>query len=95
MDLLFATWTLRFAVLAAVAVAAVSLQAGCTLLDAVDRGLAAAAGFTVAGRLLVGYFESPDRRMIRMRRKREELRARRARAAAGAAGRRSTVSKTA
>ncbi len=83
MEIIFATWTLRFAILAAVAVAGVSVSVGTPILDAVDRGLAAAAGFTLAGRWLVGYFEPPERRMLKARRRREELRAKRLKQTAG------------
>jgi hypothetical protein len=53
MQLLVATWTLRIAIVAALAVGGVSYQAGAPVIDCVDRALAAAVGFTLAGRLLM------------------------------------------
>ena len=98
MELLLATWTLRFALFAAVAVTGVSISAGTPVLESVDRGLAAAVAFSLGGRVLMGFFEPPERRLVRMRKRREELRTKRLKAGAGSAGRRaanSTVSRTA
>ena len=75
MELLVATWTLRVAIVAAVAVSGASITAGTPVVDSVDRGLAAAVLFTFAGRWLVGFLEPPERRLLRMRKKREARRA--------------------
>jgi hypothetical protein len=75
MQLLVATWTLRIAVLAALAVGGASYQAGVPVVDCVDRALAAAVGFTLAGRLLQGWLEPPEVKMLRMRKRREAKRA--------------------
>jgi hypothetical protein len=75
MDLLIATWTLRVAVVAALAVGGASISAGTPVVESVDRGLAAAVVFTFAGRWLAGWLEPPERRLLRMRKKREARRA--------------------
>ena len=102
MELLVATWTLRIAIVAALAVGGASLSAGTPVVDAVDRGMAAAVVFTFAGRWLVGWLEPPERRLLRMRKKREARRAKAARAAkpdvaarAAARSKSSTVSRSA
>jgi hypothetical protein len=74
MELLVATWTLRIAVIAALAVGGVSYQAGGAAVDCVDRALAVAVGFTVAGRLLMTWLEPPEKKMLRMRKKRDAKR---------------------
>jgi hypothetical protein len=75
MDLFVATWTLRVAILAALAVGGASMSAGTPAVESVDRGLAAAVAFTFAGRWLAGWLEPPERRLLRMRKKREARRA--------------------
>lgn len=75
MELLIATWTLRIAVVAALAVGGASLQSGAPAVDCVDRALATAVAFTLFGRLLVGWLEPPERKMMRMRMKRDARRA--------------------
>lgn len=70
MELLVATWTVRFAFVAAVGVLAISLSAGSVLVDAVLRAAIAAFVFTFAGRLLIGFLETPDQRMHRLRNER-------------------------
>jgi hypothetical protein len=75
MQLLVATWTLRIAIVAALAVGGVSYQSGASAIDCVDRALAAAVGFTLAGRWLMGWLEPPEVRMLKMRRRREKKRA--------------------
>jgi predicted lipid-binding transport protein (Tim44 family) len=69
-ELLVATWTVRFAFIAAVAVLAISLSAGSVLVDAVLRAAVAAFVFTFAGRLLIGFLETPEQRMHRLRNER-------------------------
>ena len=71
MELLVATWVLRIAVVAALAVGGASYQAGTPLVDCVDRALLVAVAFTFAGRWLIGWLEPPERRLVRMRKKRE------------------------
>jgi hypothetical protein len=66
-ELLVATWTVRLAFVAAIAVLSISLSAGSVLVDAVLRAAVAAFVFTLAGRLLIGFLERPDQRMHRLR----------------------------
>jgi len=75
MQLLVATWTLRIALVAAFAVGGVSYQAGASAIDCVDRALAVAVGFTLAGRWLLGWLEPPEVRVLKMRMRREAKRA--------------------
>jgi hypothetical protein len=84
MELLVATWTLRVAIVAALAVGVASYGAGSSLIDCVDRALFAAVGFTFAGRLLAGWLEPPETKMLRLRRKREAQRAKARKSGAGA-----------
>lgn len=74
MELLVATWTMRLSIVAALAVGFVSYQAGAATLDCVDRSLAAAVAFLIAGRMLIGWLEPPEKKMIRMRMKRAKKR---------------------
>jgi hypothetical protein len=82
MELLVATWTLRIAVVAALAVGGASLQSGAPAIDCVDRALATAVVFTLFGRLLVGWLEPPERKMMRMRKRRDARRAKQMKSAA-------------
>jgi hypothetical protein len=100
MELMVATWTLRVAALAALAVGYVSYQANASMVDCVDRAMAVAVGFTFAGRWLAGFLEPPEVKMLRMRKKREAKRAksRKSGSSQQAAARRqsaSTISRTA
>ena len=81
MDLFVATWTLRIAVASALAVGFFSYQSGAGLMDCVDRALAAAVAFTLAGRFVLGWLEPPEVKMMRMRKKREARRKKRPAAA--------------
>jgi len=81
MELLVASWTIRIAIIAALAVGGASYLGGTSAITAVDRAMAAAVLFTFAGRWLVGFLEPPERRLSRMRQKREARRAKTARAA--------------
>lgn len=67
MELLVATWTLRLALGSALLVAWISSSAGVGLVDAVIRGAFAAFVFTLAGRQLIGWLETPEQRMHRLR----------------------------
>ena len=82
MDLFIATWTLRIAIVAALAVGGASYESGAPMMDCVDRALAVAVGFTLAGRFLVSWLEPPEVKMMRMRKKREAKRAKAMKAAA-------------
>lgn len=99
MELLVATWTMRVAIVAAMAVGYVSYQAGASTLDCVDRALAAAVAFLIAGRFLIGWLEPPEKKMLRMRIKRAKKRAKNRKAPSadrlGEARAQSTISRTA
>ena len=75
MELLVATWTMRVAIVAALAVGLVSYQAGAATVDCVDRSLAAALAFLIAGRRLISWLEPPEKKMLRLRIKRAKKRA--------------------
>ncbi len=75
MELLVATWTMRVAIVAALAVGYVSYAAGAATLDCVNRALAAAVAFLIAGRMLISWLEPPEKKMLRMRIKRAKKRA--------------------
>jgi len=75
MELLVATWTMRVAIVAALAVGYVSYQAGAATIDCVDRALMAAVAFLIAGRMLIGWLEPPEKKLLRMRIKRAKKRA--------------------
>jgi membrane protein implicated in regulation of membrane protease activity len=70
MELLVATWIMRVAIVAALAVGFVSYQSGAATIDCVDRALASAVAFLIAGRWLIGWLEPPEKKMLRMRIKR-------------------------
>ena len=74
MQLLVATWTLRVAIVAALAVGGASYESGASVIDCVDRALLVAVGFTFAGRWLSGWLEPPEAKLLRMRRRRQAKR---------------------
>jgi len=74
MQLLVATWTLRVAIVAAVAVGGASYQSGASAIDCVDRALLVAVGFTFAGRWLAGWLAPPEAKMLRLRKRRQTKR---------------------
>lgn len=74
MELLVATWTLRLALVGSLAVAAISVSAGATIIDAVERAVVAAFALTLLGRLLIGWLQTPEQRMLKLRRRREAAR---------------------
>lgn len=98
MELLVATWTLRVAIAAALAVGGVSISVGTPVIDSIDRAMAAAVAFTFAGRWLAGWLEPPEARLLRMRRRRDARRAKGTKTGARRAPNRaseSTISRTA
>ena len=70
MELLVATWTLRLALVGSLAVIGASLSAGATLVDAVERAVVASFALTFLGRQLVGWLETPEQKMLRLRARR-------------------------
>jgi hypothetical protein len=67
MELLVATWTVRLAFIGALGVAGISLAAGSLLPDAVIRAAFVAFVFTFGGRQLIGFLETPEQRLARLR----------------------------
>jgi hypothetical protein len=84
MNLLIATWTLRFSIVAALAVGGASYSAGAPAVECMDRALAAAVLFTLGGRWLMGWMEPPEQKMLRRRKRREARKSKDGLAAAGA-----------
>lgn len=74
MELLVATWTLRLALVGALAVGGLSFSAGTPLVESIDRAAIAAFAFTFLGRQIVGWLETPEQRVLRMRARREKSR---------------------
>jgi hypothetical protein len=70
MELLVATWTLRIAFLGAIVVGWLTVAAGGTPVDAVDRAALAAFAFTFLGGKLIGWLETPEQKMHRLRARR-------------------------
>jgi hypothetical protein len=83
MELLVATWTVRFAFFGALGVFGISLAAGSLVPDAVIRAAVVAFVFTMGGRMLIGVLETPEQRLHRLRRERGVARG--GRSSAGAA----------
>ncbi len=75
MELLVATWTVRLVAVAALAVAGLSYTSGAPLLDSIDRALVAAFVFSLTGKWLMGWLETPETKLLRMRQRREAQRA--------------------
>jgi hypothetical protein len=75
MELLVATWTLRLALVGSLAVAGISLSAGATVIEAAERAVIAAFALTLLGRQLIGWLQTPEQRMLRLRVRREAARA--------------------
>jgi hypothetical protein len=74
MELLVATWTIRLALLGALLVGWISVASGLSLLDVVVRAALAAFALTFAGRQLIGWLETPEQRMLRLRARRTRKR---------------------
>lgn len=75
MELLVATWTTRLALVGALLVGWISLAAGATMIDVAIRVALAAFLLTYAGRLLMGWLETPEQKMLRLRAGRSSKRA--------------------
>ena len=72
MELLVATWTVRLAFVGAAGVFGISLVSGSLVPDAVIRAFVVAFVFTLAGRLLIGFLETPEQKLHRLRRERAQ-----------------------
>ena len=70
MELLVATWTVRLAFIGALAVLGISIAAGSLVPEAMIRAAFVAFVFTLGGRMLIGFLETPQQRLARIRRKR-------------------------
>jgi hypothetical protein len=75
MELLVATWTLRLALAGSLAVAGISISAGATILEAVERSVIVAFALTLLGRKLIGWLQTPEQKMLRLRVQRDAARA--------------------
>ena len=67
MELLVATWTARLALVGALLVGWISLAAGATMIEVAVRIALAAFLLTYAGRFLMGWLETPEQKMLRLR----------------------------
>jgi hypothetical protein len=67
MELLIATWTVRLALVGALLVGWISLAAGATMIDVAVRVAMAAFVLTYAGRLMMGWLETPEQKLLRLR----------------------------
>jgi hypothetical protein len=67
MELLIATWTVRLALVGALLVGWISLASGATMIDVAVRVAMAAFVLTYAGRLMMGWLETPEQKMLRLR----------------------------
>ncbi len=74
MELLVATWTTRLALVGALLVGWISLASGATMLDVAIRLALAAFVLSYAGRLIMGWLETPEQKMLRLRKSRSKRR---------------------
>ena len=74
MELLVATWTTRLALVGALLVGWISLAAGATMLDVAIRVALAAYVLSYAGRQIMGWLETPEQKMLRLRASRSRKR---------------------
>jgi hypothetical protein len=70
MELLVATWTVRLTFVGMLIVGWITLQSGLGLLDVVIRVALTAFVLLFAGRQALGWLETPEQRMARLRTKR-------------------------
>jgi hypothetical protein len=67
MELMVVTWAVRFALVAGIGAAAVSLAWGADLVDAVIRALIAALAFLLVTGFLLDRLEPPEQKILRLR----------------------------
>jgi hypothetical protein len=67
MELLVATWTIRLTLVAMLVVGWVSLNSGLGMLDVVLRVGVTALVLSFAGKWLMGYLETPEQKLARLR----------------------------
>ena len=70
MELLVVQWAVRFALVAGLGAAALSLASGAEVVDAVTRALIAALAFLLVARFLLDRLEPPEQKIARMRTRR-------------------------
>ena len=74
MELLVATWAVRLSLVGGLVVGWVSMAMGLGMIDVAVRVGLTAFILTFVGRQLVGWLETPEQRMLRMRVKRAKKR---------------------
>jgi hypothetical protein len=67
MELLVATWSVRLALVGALLVGGVTLASGMGMIDVAIRVGLTAFLLTFAGRQAIGWLETPEQRVLRMR----------------------------
>jgi hypothetical protein len=67
MELLVATWTTRLTLFGALLVGWISFASGLSMVDVAIRIALAAFVLTFAGRQLIGWLETPEQRVVRLR----------------------------
>jgi len=75
MELLVATWTTRLTLIGALLVGWISLASGLSMVDVAMRITLASFALTLAGRQIMGWLETPEQRMLRLRLSRTRKRA--------------------
>jgi hypothetical protein len=70
MELLVANWTVRLALVGMIVVGWVSLSSGLGVLDTVVRAALAAFVLLFAGRQVLGFLETPEQKLARLRARR-------------------------
>ena len=74
MELLVATWTVRLTFVAMLVVGWITLSSGLGMLDVVIRAALAAFVLLFAGRQALGWLETPEQQLARLRAKRARKR---------------------
>jgi hypothetical protein len=75
MELLVATWTTRLTLFGALLVGWISLTSGLSMVDVAMRITLASFVLTLAGRQILGWLETPEQRVLRLRLARTRKRA--------------------
>jgi hypothetical protein len=74
MELLVATWSVRLALVGSLLVGWISIASGVGMIDVAVRGGLTAFVLTFAGRQIMGWLETPEQRMLRLRARRTRKR---------------------
>lgn len=75
MELLVATWTTRLTLLGALLVGWMSISSGASMVEMATRIALTSFVLTFAGRQIMGWLETPEQRMVRLRLSRVRKRA--------------------